>query len=54
MPPRIIAGAGIAVSAFGFGTGSLHHLFADRDRARLLETAAAGGITHFDTSPYYG
>jgi aryl-alcohol dehydrogenase-like predicted oxidoreductase len=54
MAPRTIATTPIAVSALGFGTGSLHHLLADGDRARVLDTAAGCGITHFDTSPYYG
>ncbi len=42
------------VSRISFGTASLHHLFSARQRRRLLETAASSGITHFDTSPYYG
>jgi aryl-alcohol dehydrogenase-like predicted oxidoreductase len=54
MGRRTIPGTPISVSALGFGTGSLHHLLADLDRARVLETAAGCGITHFDTSPYYG
>lgn len=44
----------IEVSRLGFGTGSLHHIYSARLRQRLLEEAAASGITHFDTAPYYG
>jgi aryl-alcohol dehydrogenase-like predicted oxidoreductase len=51
---RIIDRTGIETSVIGFGTGSLHHLFQSRDRLRLLEEAYSLGITHFDTSPYYG
>jgi len=50
----IINGTNIRVSRIGFGTGSLHHLFGRASRRRLLEAAADSGITHFDTSPYYG
>lgn len=49
-----IAGTSIVVSRLGLGTGSLHHLLLNTDRCRLLDRAAAAGITHFDTSPYYG
>jgi aryl-alcohol dehydrogenase-like predicted oxidoreductase len=48
-----LAGSGIISSSLAFGTGSLHHL-AGRDRERLLLSAVDLGITHFDTSPYYG
>lgn len=44
----------IRVSRIGFGTGSLHHVFSARARHALLGCAASSGITHFDTSPYYG
>jgi D-threo-aldose 1-dehydrogenase len=49
-----IDGTDLIVSRIGFGTGSLHHAFGRRDRHRLLETAAAHGLLHFDTAPYYG
>jgi len=42
------------VSRLGFGTASLHHLPLVRGRRSLLEAALDAGITHFDTSPYYG
>ncbi len=38
----------------GFGTASLHHSFSSEQRLRLLSSAFKGGITHFDTAPYYG
>lgn len=44
----------IFVSRISFGTGSLHHLFWNNDRQKILSNAAYNGITHFDTSPYYG
>ena len=44
----------IMVSRLGFGTASLHHLFNSRERQALLQAAADSGISHFDTSPYYG
>lgn len=54
MEKQRLAGTVLTVSHLGFGTGSLHHAFRSRDRRRLLETAAAHGLLHFDTSPYYG
>lgn len=44
----------LRVSRLAFGTASLHHLYRKNQRLRLLEAALASGITHFDTSPYYG
>ena len=44
----------VTVSRLGLGTASLHHLLLGTHRRRLLDQAAAAGITHFDTSPYYG
>ena len=44
----------LSVSRVSFGTGSIHHSFRGSHRQRLLETAFSVGITHFDTSPYYG
>ncbi len=54
MEQRLISDTDIVTSAIGFGTASLHHLFWQCDRLHLLETAFSNGITHFDTSPYYG
>jgi len=50
----ILEGTDIEVSRLGFGTSALHHLFSGGRRQRLLAEARAAGITHFDTSPYYG
>ena len=44
----------INVSRVSFGTASLHHLLSPKKRNMLLEKALSLGITHFDTSPYYG
>jgi aryl-alcohol dehydrogenase-like predicted oxidoreductase len=44
----------ILVSRIGFGTASLHHSISQNNRIKLISYAASLGITHFDTSPYYG
>lgn len=44
----------IEVSRLGFGTASLHHILSSKDRQYLLDSCFEKGITHFDTSPYYG
>lgn len=44
----------IEVSRIGFGTASLHQKFNFKERQKLLNLAYEEGITHFDTSPYYG
>lgn len=44
----------LTLSRLSFGTASLHHLYAQKSRQALLNTAFDIGITHFDTSPYYG
>lgn len=44
----------LSVSRLAFGTASLHRVFQRGRRLKLLDTAFAAGITHFDTSPYYG
>jgi aryl-alcohol dehydrogenase-like predicted oxidoreductase len=49
-----LADAGFEVSRLSFGTASLHHLFTFRARHKLLAAALDAGITHLDTSPYYG
>ena len=49
-----IEGTALQVSRFGFGTSSLHHLSSQRARLALLQTAVDAGLTHFDTSPFYG
>lgn len=50
----LLPGTDIRVSRIAFGTASLHHLFSAADRQALLRVAGDTGITHFDTSPYYG
>ncbi|NCC62206.1 MAG: aldo/keto reductase [Verrucomicrobiae bacterium] len=50
----IMPGTNISVSRLSFGTASLHHLWSSRERQDLLAVAAESGISHFDTSPYYG
>ncbi len=54
MKQTLIENTGIYVSRIGFGTASLHHKFRSVQRQGLLNAAAEAGITHFDTSPYYG
>jgi len=54
MKYEIIDNTNIYVSRIAFGTGSLHHIFRSANRQSLLEAAFVNGITHFDTSPYYG
>jgi aryl-alcohol dehydrogenase-like predicted oxidoreductase len=49
-----IQNTNINVSRVSFGTASLHHLINSTRRKTLLETALSLGVTHFDTSPYYG
>ena len=44
----------LRVSRWSFGTASLHHLPRSIQRQRLLRAAVNAGITHFDTSPFYG
>lgn len=54
MKYTVVENTDIQVSRIAFGTASLHHLFSSGQRQRLLHSAAKAGITHFDTSPYYG
>jgi len=49
-----IKNTNINVSRVSFGTASLHHLISSKKRRYLLEAIASMGVTHFDTSPYYG
>ena len=44
----------LSLSRVCFGTASLHRVWSDSARLRLLEAAFDTGITHIDTSPYYG
>ena len=52
--PTVEPGTDIRTSRIGFGTASLHHLFSRSERLALLDEALSGGVTHFDTSPFYG
>lgn len=54
METTVVANTDIRVSRLAFGTASLHHVFSFAQRQKLLEAAASAGITHLDTSPYYG
>lgn len=49
-----LAGTDLDVSRIGFGTAALGRSVPRRERVRLVETAHACGITHFDTAPLYG
>ncbi len=49
-----LPGTRLKLTRLGFGTGSLHHRFWRSERVALLEHAANVGLTHIDTSPYYG
>jgi len=50
----ILPNTNIQVSRVSFGTARLHHIFSKKKRQQILKTAFTLGITHFDTSPYYG
>ena len=54
MKQTVIERTDIRVSRLALGTASLHHVVSFAQRQKLLEAAASAGITHFDTSPYYG
>lgn len=49
-----LLGTGLTIARLGFGTASLHHRFWRSERVALLARAADLGLTHIDTSPYYG
>lgn len=53
---QVSLGAGLpTVSRFIFGTAALFNVKGGAvPRRRLLEAAAAAGLTHFDTAPLYG
>lgn len=50
----ILPGTELRVSKFIFGTAGLFNAGGVARRRALLEAAAEGGFTHFDTAPYYG
>jgi len=49
-----IKNTSIKVSRLAYGTASLHHVFYKNKRIDILNEAINLGISHFDTSPYYG
>ena len=49
-----IGNSPIILSQLAFGTSSLHRIFKKSERIQLLTSAIEQGISHFDTSPYYG
>lgn len=54
MKQVVIEGADLRVSRIALGTATLHYLFSSSARQNLLDAAVSAGISHFDTSPYYG
>ena len=42
------------ISQIIYGTGSIHRIFSIKQRIKILKLALELGISHFDTSPYYG
>jgi aryl-alcohol dehydrogenase-like predicted oxidoreductase len=54
MKYTVIDRTDIRVSRISFGTASLHHIASSSKRQKILRVASSMGITHFDTSPYYG
>lgn len=54
MKYTVIDRTDIQVSRVSFGTASLHHIASSSKRQKILRVASSMGITHFDTSPYYG
>jgi D-threo-aldose 1-dehydrogenase len=54
---RKLGKSGLAVTVLGCGGGPLGDMYALLDEAAAIETVDAaynGGITLFDTSPFYG
>jgi aryl-alcohol dehydrogenase-like predicted oxidoreductase len=54
MKQVILPNSNLQVSRLSFGTASLHHVITSRARQQLLYSVLNSGISHFDTSPYYG
>jgi aryl-alcohol dehydrogenase-like predicted oxidoreductase len=50
----MLPGTEFELSKFIFGTASLFNCGGAAQRRALLEAAAEGGFSHFDTAPYYG
>src|SRR5690242_19266309 len=45
---------GLTVTRFGIGTGPLGQVHDQAMWTNIIDTAWAGGVRSFDTSPYYG
>ncbi len=54
MQQIVLPGTALRLPRFVFGTASLFNAGPRAQRLRLLDAAAAHGLTHFDTAPYYG
>ena len=54
MKNTIIENTDIELWRVSRGTASLHNVFSACQRQKLIQAGATAGITHFDTSPYYG
>ena len=57
LPRRKLGRTGLEVTALGFGSaplGDIYEVLDDRLAIETVETAAAAGVTLFDTAPLYG
>jgi D-threo-aldose 1-dehydrogenase len=57
LPTRTLGKSGLEVSTLGFGSaplGDIYEVLDDATAIATVETAAACGITLFDTAPLYG
>lgn len=57
IPKRKLGRTGLEVSVLGFGSaplGDIYEVLDDRTAIETVETAAAAGVTLFDTAPLYG
>ena len=57
LPKRKLGRTGLEVTALGFGSaplGDIYEVLDDRIAIETVETAAAAGVTMFDTAPLYG
>lgn len=57
LPTRTLGRTGLQVTALGFGSaplGDIYEVLDDATAIATVETAAAGGVSLFDTAPLYG
>ena len=57
LPRRLLGRTGLEVTALGFGSaplGDIYEVLDDATAISTVETAAALGVTLFDTAPLYG